>query len=176
MLISEDYRKEQHILHQNPDYGVASIGFAPLVTKLIDKLGVVDLLDYGAGKGRLAQTMLKECPPDHKLDIAQYDPGYPDFDVEPSPAEMVACIDVLEHIEPDCLDEVLDHLQRLTMRIGLFTIHTKAAIKMLSDGRNAHLIQQPYSWWLPKLWDRFTILTFQEVPDGFYVVVKNGTH
>jgi hypothetical protein len=84
---------------------------------------------------------------------------------------MVACIDVLEHIEPACLEEVLDDLMRLTKAVGFFSVHTGPAIKTLSDGRNAHLIQQPPEWWLPKFIERFEVQTFQRVESGFYVIV-----
>jgi len=52
-LISEEYRKMQQQLHENPKYGVASVQFAPMVAQVIDATGVTELLDYGAGKGRL---------------------------------------------------------------------------------------------------------------------------
>ncbi len=172
MLISEAYRKEQQKLHENPNYGVASVGYAPLVTTVIDKFDVRELLDYGAGKGRLAQNI----SPGHQLSICQYDPGVEDFNIIPSPCEMVACIDVLEHIEPNCLDDVLNDLKRVTQRIGVFTIHTGPAVKVLSDGRNAHLIQQGAEWWLPKILSRFELQAFQKSQGGFYVVVTNASN
>ena len=85
---------------------------------------------------------------------------------------MVACIDVLEHVEPQCLESVLDDLKRLTKRVGLFTVHTEPAKKTLPDGRNAHLIQQPPSWWLPKFLSRFDLVVFQRMPQGFWVAVE----
>ena len=33
-LISEEYRKMQQQLHENPNYGVASVGYAPLVAQV----------------------------------------------------------------------------------------------------------------------------------------------
>lgn len=167
-MISEAYRKEQEKLHENPNYGVASTQFAPLVTNLIDTLKIDEMLDYGAGKGRLA----KSIAPSRALKIELYDPAIPDWSEEPSPRDFVTCIDVLEHIEPDMLDSVLDDLKRVTKRFGLFTIHTGPAVKVLSDGRNAHLIQEDYTWWLPKLWDRFHIHQMVHTPSGFYVIVK----
>lgn len=84
---------------------------------------------------------------------------------------MVACIDVLEHIEPEYLDEVINDLIRLTQGVCFLSIHTGPAIKVLSDGRNAHLTQQPMKWWIPKLWDRFELQTVQVTgPHGFFVV------
>lgn len=43
---------------------------------------------------------------------------------------------VLEHIEPECLEQVLDHLQRLTRKIALLNIVTRPANKVLADGHN----------------------------------------
>lgn len=168
MLISEDYRQEQAKLHENPNYGVASVEFAPLVTHLINTLQISEMLDYGAGKGRLGQSI----QPDRKLIIDHYDPAIPDWSETPQPRQFVTCIDVLEHIEPENLDSVLDDLKRVTLSYGFFSIHTGPAVKVLSDGRNAHLIQEDYTWWLPKLWSRFWIHQMVHTPSGFYVVVK----
>ena len=173
MLISEEYKKEQENLHKNPNYGVASVSFAPFVTNLINQLQIDEMLDYGAGKGRLAQSI----GPDRRVLIELYDPAMPDYCDTPEPRQFVTCIDVLEHIEPDMLDNVLDDLQRVTKQYGFFTIHTGPAIKVLSDGRNAHLTQENYTWWLPKLWERFKIHQMSHTKSGFYVLVRslNGT-
>jgi hypothetical protein len=165
--ISDDYRKQQEKLHENPNYGTASVQFAPMVTKIINQAQVEELLDYGAGKMRLFQNI----KPDHKLKLQAYDPAIPELSADPLPMQMVTCIDVLEHIEPELLDNVLDHLKALTLEIGFFTVHTGPAVKVLPDGRNAHLIQQPPAWWLPKILDRFELQTFQKMENGFMVVV-----
>lgn len=169
-LISEDYRRMQQELHRNPNYGVASVGYAPLVAQVMEATGITEILDYGAGKGRLGQTLddMYENP----LVIHHYDPAIPEWSARPQPCPLVACIDVLEHIEPDLLDNVLDDLKRVTARAGVFTVHTGPAVKVLLDGRNAHLIQKPPSWWLPKFLDRFELISFNRVPNGFYVVVE----
>ena len=168
MLISEKYREEQEKLHENPNYGVASVQFAPLVTNIINTLNIEEMLDYGAGKGRLAQNI----NPNHKVKIELYDPARPEWSETPNPRQFVTCIDVLEHIEPELLDNVLDDLKRVTKEVGFFTIHTGPAVKVLSDGRNAHLIQEDFRWWLPKIWERFDIHSYSQTPGGFYVVVK----
>lgn len=49
-VITEEYRKLQQALHQNPNYGVASLKFAPTVANIIKDLNVKSLSDYGAGK------------------------------------------------------------------------------------------------------------------------------
>jgi hypothetical protein len=131
-------------------------------------MGITHLLDYGCG----AQTNLaRYLKADHKLKYQAYDPAVPQFAGDPIPAQMVACIDVLEHIEPDLLDNVLDDLCRLTEGVAFLSIHTGPAVKVLSDGRNAHLTQQSLPWWLPKIWDRWDIQTVQQSSEqGFYVI------
>ncbi|HYH40504.1 MAG TPA: methyltransferase domain-containing protein [Burkholderiales bacterium] len=169
-LISEDYRKMQQELHRNPNYGVASVEYAPIVAQVMKAMGFNEILDYGAGKGRLGQTLddMHENP----LIIHHYDPAIPQWSQPPQPCNLVACIDVLEHIEPDLIDNVLDDLKRVTSKVGVFTVHTGAAVKVLADGRNAHLIQQPASWWLPRFMERFELNTFNRMPQGFWVVVE----
>jgi hypothetical protein len=109
-----------------------------------------------------------------EFDYFPYDPAFPDYG-SPKPADLVCCIDVLEHIEMPFLDAVLDDLGKIMSRVGLLTIHTGPAIKTLSDGRNAHLIQEPSSWWLPRLCERFEIAHLQRVPNGFWVLVEPKT-
>ncbi|MEO7726655.1 MAG: hypothetical protein ABIS45_05335 [Burkholderiales bacterium] len=170
MLITEDYRKMQQQLHENPNYGVASVGYAPLVAQVIEGVGAQEMLDYGAGKGRLGTTLeplLKK-----RLPIRHYDPAVPEWSARPEPSSFVTCIDVLEHIEPELLDYVLDDLKRVTAGFGVFTVHVGAAVKILPDGRNAHLIREPAAWWLPKFLARFELLTFNRMPQGFWIVVE----
>lgn len=169
VLISEDYRKMQQQLHENPHYGVASVIHAPLVAQVIEGVGATELLDYGAGKGRLGLALKEHLK--RPLSIRHYDPAMPAWSARPEPCNFVACIDVLEHIEPELLDNVLDDLQRVTARVGIFTVHTFPAKKVLPDGRNAHIIQQPPAWWLPKFCARFELMTFNRMPAGFWVVV-----
>ena len=168
-LISESYRQLQSDLHQQrEDYGVASIHFAPMISKLINTNSVKEMLDYGAGKGRLAEHLQL----DGKIDITMYDPAIPDFAAAPEPRELVCCVDVLEHIELENLDEVLNDLERLTKRIGFFTVGTEPAKKTLADGRNAHLIQETAEWWLPKFLSRFNLNYFSRIPNGFLIIVR----
>jgi hypothetical protein len=169
-LISEEYRAMQQKLHENPNYGVASVEFAPLVADVMVKLKLSQVLDYGAGKGRLGQELkrlLAVAP-----DIRHYDPAIPQWSATPAPCELVTCIDVLEHIEPDLLDNVLDHLAALSLRFGVFTVHTGPAVKVLADGRNAHLIQQDERWWLPRFLHRFNLISYNRTQMGFWVLVE----
>lgn len=168
-LISDEYRAQQAKLHEDDHYGVAGMMYAPLVTQLINKLEVSHLLDYGCGHNLSLGTAIK---PDHALKYQAYDPAIERFASPPVPAEMVCCIDVLEHIEPNLIDNVLDDLMRVTEAIAFVTVCTSPAKKILSDGRNAHLIVEPAEWWLPRLMARFDLQTFQvTTPNSFYCVL-----
>ena len=174
-LITEDYRKLQEQLHENPKYGMASVAYAPMVAQVLDAVGANELLDYGAGKGRLAETLAQIVK--RPLKIHHYDPAIPEWSAAPQPCGFVTCIDVLEHIEPELIENVLDDLKRVTTGIGVFTVHTDPAQKFLPDGRNAHLIQKPAAWWLPKFLNRFELCMFNRVElgsgkVGFWIAVE----
>lgn len=169
-LISDDYRRLQSELHRNADYGRASVDYAPLVAEVMQAVNTRELLDYGAGKGRLGQTLREMYEEDFV--IHHYEPAVAEWSAPPEPCRFVACIDVLEHIEPELLDNVLDDLKRVAAGVAIVTVDTQPAQKILSDGRNAHLIQKPTSWWLPKLLERFELVRFERTPRGFWAVVE----
>jgi hypothetical protein len=156
----------QKTLHENPDYGVSSVLYAPVVDLVISQYQIKEILDYGAGKCRLRDAL------ENKIDYYAYEPSNAEWNATPEPRELVACIDVLEHIEPECLDDVLDDLRRCVLQYGIFTIHTAPAQKILPDGRNAHLIQEHPDWWKEKLNKRFTIIKELNIGNGFIVLVK----
>jgi hypothetical protein len=167
-VISDAYLEQQQKLHENPRYGRASLSYAPLVASVLRLGHCASLSDYGAGKCKLREGL--EAAGVRDLAYQPYDPAFPEYGT-PKPADMVACVDVLEHIEPELLDGVLDELAGITAKLGLFTVHTGPAKKILSDGRNAHIIQEPARWWLPRLAERFEIVHVQTVPKGFWVLV-----
>lgn len=168
-MISDAYRKLQEEMHQNPAYGVASIGYAPLVVEYLKQCDAREILDYGSGKCRLAGALEKLLPETFECVYYAYDPGIPHLSAAPEPREFVACIDVLEHVEPEHLDAVLDDLKRVMLRNAFVTVHTGPAIKTLPDGRNAHLIQRAPAFWLEKLSARFNLLASTGGAIGFWV-------
>lgn len=170
-LISDDYRRQQEEMHEKYEYGTASKFYAPLVAKVINQYQIDRLLDYGAGRGNLMKTLVEQELLERPIKVQHYEPAVEEWSSEPDPTEMVACIDVLEHIEPLLLENVLDDLQRVTQRIGAFSVSTIPAHKTLPDGRNAHLIQEDESWWLPKIMSRWDLHVFQRTPGGFFLLV-----
>jgi len=169
-LISEQYRLEQVQLHAKGNYGTTGKTYGHLVSDLVKSTGARSLLDYGCGSKQSLRTTLVIAS---DVVYEGYDPAVPEFSDRPIPSDIVCCIDVLEHIEPHFLGNVLSDLAYLCEPFGFFTIHTGPAQKVLSDGRNAHLIQEGSEWWLPKLREFFEILAVRQVPSGFCVMVKS---
>ena len=151
MLISDAYLGANAALHgQSATWGILKDQDLDLIKQLVTQFRPQSVLDYGCGKGRLGKIM---------AGVQSYDPAIPEFSAEPKPADLVVCTAVLEHIEPEHLEEVLDHLKFLTWKVIMLVVDTAPSSHVLSDGRNAHLIQEPLEWWLPKLMERWKIKT-----------------
>lgn len=168
MLITEDYREQNRQLHANPEYGVSGAKWAGLVQDIVTANRCETVLDYGCGK----RTLSKALP--HLL-IRNYDPCIPGLDTPPEPADLVVCGDVLEHIEPDCIDDVLDDLERLTNRVCFVVVATRPAKKTLPDGRNAHILLRDRRWWIGEFIRRFDMQMLQGSKGEFAAVLLKVT-
>lgn len=163
MLITDYYRDQNAKLHRETKWGESGQKSADIVFAAFEILGLKNMLDYGCGRGTL-KTMLEKFGLETK--IYEYDPAIPGKDVLPNPADFVACTDVLEHVEPECIDDVLDHIYSLMERYGFFIISCKEASRKLPDGRNAHILVHPPKWWLEKLREKgFIIMNSYRVDD-----------
>lgn len=171
MLASPEYIKQQEKLHATGQYGVTAKKYGALISQIVDRLEIDHLLDYGCGSNLSLQETFR---PQRAVQYQCYDPGVPEYSEPPIPAQMVVSIDVLEHIEPECLEAVFAHLSELTEEVLFASVHTGPAGKTLEDGRNAHLTQQPPEWWLPRFWEYFALQSFQVVsPVEFFVICHN---
>lgn len=166
-MISESYRKLNEDMHAKIEsFGNSGQIYAEKVLRLAERIKSNDILDYGCGKGSLQANI--------KFPIHQYDPCIPEFSKAPEPADIVVCTDVLEHIEPEFLADVLDDIKRVGQDKLFFVISCRRAAKRLADGRNAHLIVETPQWWLNLLWSRFSVIVYQYLGDGeFEVLAEN---
>ena len=178
--LSEDYRtvlKQTHALMKKANgvgWGNTSAGpFYERILDQIDRHGVTELLDYGAGAGRLKARLAVDRP--HVI-VHEFEPARDDCCEPPKPCDFVVCNDVFEHVEPEYLAEFFKDLRRVVSDRGYFTVCMTPAKKVLPDGRNAHLIQKPYEWWLGKVAARFNIREAYHIdrllPQGEFMVQK----
>ena len=154
MTLSESYKAQLIEMHgTRTDFGANGSKWLPAV---LDLLGDGEtLLDYGCGRGSLVEALRSQFPDAGQF--AEYDPGIPGKDAKPSSADVVVCTDVAEHIEPEFIDAFIDDLARVTTKRLFLNVATRPAKKTLPDGRNAHLTQKPWEWWVPRLGKHFVV-------------------
>ena len=114
--------------------------------------GIIDfssLIDFGCGKGIFLKQMEELYP---KIKLVGFDPGVAEYtNVEKVPCELLISCDVLEHVEPDHVDNTLREIDTLFTKFAYFKIANYVAKAVLPDGRNAHLIQEDENWWRKKI-------------------------
>jgi len=141
MLISESYKKELEELHRiNEDWGTGPKINIIQICHWMYMNKVKRVLDYGCGKGLLGLFL--------PIDVFNYDPAIPEWSADPNPEDYLLCTDVLEHIEPDCIEDVIKHLVSKFKKKAFITIALQEARITLPSGRNAHLIIKPSTWWV----------------------------
>lgn len=166
-LISEQYREENRRQHQQKSgYGVGGHKHAQDVQHFAAQLKAETVLDYGCGQATLAQQLRRISP----VKVFSYDPAVEEYSVLPDPADLVVCTDVLEHVEPTCLFDVMTHMQQLALKGFYFQISTRPAKRILSDGRNAHILLQPPYFWFDTVRQYFDITNFK-VLEGHSVAI-----
>ena len=168
-LLSEEYRNVLQQIHSTEHWGITASNYLDEIRTCIDKFQPKNILDYGCGAGGFKSGVSKYLD----IDILEYEPGRPELQSNNLPREFVVCVDVLEHIEPDFLENVLMDLKRVTLKNGFFTVCTRPAIRILPNGWNAHLIQESNEWWISKITKYFNILGMREHgPHDMVVIVE----
>lgn len=167
ILISDSYRKLNTQLHaSDPSYGTSGHKWVKPITDVAASLDIDTILDYASGKCTLAASLTG-------YDIRNYDPCVPGIDAMPEPADLVVATDFMEHVEPQCVEAVLDHIQSLAKRAVFLVIATRPAQKTLADGRNAHLIQESCEWWMPQLMARWRLIDVRR-NNAFFTFIGNA--
>jgi len=173
MLISDEYQALIQKMHRSTNWGDGSHRRAAELALLIRSLGYPrKVLDYGCGKGTLGPALKHVLP---YLEVSEYDPGIPGKDTPPAGKhDLVISTDVLEHIEPECVDDVLANIAAVTGRYFYATIGLELAKHILPDGRNAHILIRPMEWWSAAL-KRAGFVVLEQRPSAKRCEVLCGT-
>ena len=161
--ITEAYRQDLLAMRKmKPSFGSAGGKGVPLVAPF----GTQDVLDYGCGNGHLGRGL--------GFPIQEYAPAIPGKDGEPVPAQVVYCGDVMEHVEEECVNDVLAHIKSLVKPGGaaVFIISTIKSMKILPSGRNAHITVKSGDEWKRLLGEHFGSVEMTvglEAGDYFYI-------
>lgn len=169
--ISDSYLSLIKEMHSRHKWGTDGHKHAEKIYEIMANKGLLTALDYGCGRGTLKEKM-KEIA--EIITVKEYDPAIEGKNTRPLPAEMVVCTDVLEHIEPDFLDNVLDDLNNLSLKAAYLVISCRYANAVLPNGKNAHLIVKSPEWWTEKILEKFNgdFTVFSTAKELTVVVIK----
>lgn len=144
-LITDYYAEQNRLLHEREPWGESGRKNAKQVREFSKAVGAKTILDYGCGRGTLktALAALNFMTP-----VAEYDPAITGKTEMPLPADLVVCTDVMEHVEPEKIDNVLKHIHALSIRACYMVIATRDTQHILPDGRSSHLVIKPPEWWI----------------------------
>lgn len=149
-MISNDYKKVLTEIHESSPFGKRS-KIPKYLAEFIEKIQPASIIDFGCGKGRLVERLREEYS---NVVVDGYDPGNKTFDTSLNDryVDLLISTDVLEHVEPEFIDQTLEYLSTKSKYI-YHLIALSPAKLILPDGRNAHLIQKNPEWWRQKFID-----------------------
>ncbi len=165
-FISPEYREQNRMLHQSSidkgqPWGMSGWRYTKDMAEFAAQIGAQSVLDYGCGSGTLKIGSEREG---FKTELREYDPAIPGKDTLPGPADLVCCTDVMEHIEPDRIHAVLQHIMELATKGVYIVIATNDSHHMLPDGRSSHLTVKPSQWWIPIVAEHGCIVKIEDLP------------
>jgi len=156
-LISNKYKDLIVQRHKKTKWGGAVEHKQKFIKKHADEYSCKSILDYGSGYGMMKQLMQEDYP--NEYEIHEYEPGIVGKDLDPIACDMTISFDVLEHIEPNKIDNVLQHIYDKTNKIAYHNICCIPAQGSFPDGRNFHLLVKKPSWWIKKFEDKWDIIS-----------------
>lgn len=166
-MITNEYKKQLQTLHSRKKFSENNLWY-DAVKEFLGKEKPSSLIDFGCSHGGLISKIKKDFP---NISIVEgYDPGVPEFEKLPIRIyDTLISTDVIEHIEPEILEETLKYIESLFTQSAWIIIACYPAKKFLPDGRNAHLTVNPPVWWLDKIKKtmRHSTIIWQEI------IVKN---
>lgn len=133
--------------HSSEIYGTGGKCFPDTLPHIM-ALSPKSLIDYGAGRSKIAYWLGREANMEH---VACFDPAVPEISQIPEEKfDVVVSFDVLEHIPEEEMDAVLSEMAKVATH-ALLIIDIAPAKATLSDGRNAHVSLHDESWWQDRL-------------------------
>lgn len=162
-FISDKYKNVLRDLHANDKWGADGHKSADIVLEFLSRIKAQNILDYGCGRGTLKKELKLRG---YNIPVKEYDPGIVKKSSMPERVDLVVCTDVLEHIEPKLLSNVLHHIKFLANKGVYLNISCRPAKTILPNGKNAHLIIQNPEWWIDRIVAAFDLSVCEFSPNS----------
>lgn len=167
-LITEEYLALNVKAHEEgTGYGIRGYKHLQPVLNLAEMHQANTILDYGCGQA----TLSKHAKRMTSIPVANYDPALPEFAAKPAPADIVVCTDVLEHVEPLLITNVVKHIAGLTQKAAYLEIACREAKRVLADGRNAHLLVRDGYFWFDLIREYMDVVKFSAKPGHSVLII-----
>lgn len=138
------------------------------VLNFVKEKNINNIIDIGSGRGNLIRVLsnynndIKITSTDlikiHDFEVPFYEINICDLssfkNFEDKKFELLTCLDVLEHIEKDCVDNILNKFSLLSK----YSVLTIANHSDVLDGVELHLIQENLDYWMPYINKNFEVL------------------
>ena len=168
-----DYKKTYTHLFETKDYSIHGINELryQISNDYVKKNNVQNMVDIGSGRGILLDLLNKENPnlkilstdlnKFHNLnfDFKEIDLSNKDtfFNID-NKFQLLTCLDVLEHLEKHCIEDVFKWFSEVSENQVL----TIANHSEILHGEEIHLIQEDMSYWEPIVSKYFDIVHKEE--------------
>lgn len=158
MSLTKEYEDQLKQLHRergarNHKWGSTSArNFGDEIRKFVDgNKHIKSVLDFGSGQGGMKAYLTETSIKWGEYEFVEYDPGVPGVDALPTQTfDLIISSDVLEHVEPEQIEETIAWMQAHSSRFLYHHIACDPAGITLPDGRNVHLITEKLDWWMEK--------------------------
>lgn len=165
-MISLAYKQQIQDYHSDKQWGGAVTGKVFDIECVASDNDCSSILDFGCGYGAFKQ----KCNP-NKFTVSEYDPGIQGKDTLPTEVfDMVVCVDVMEHVEPQHIDQTLDWIREHTSKVSYFGICCIPSMGEFDDGTNLHKTVRSPDYWLGKLASRYTKYSY--FGNNNHIVIK----
>lgn len=163
--LAEQEREKYQLMWSRDEYRISSPG-ERMVDYMLEILPVMpndSIIDYGCGTGRAVYRFMSYGYPTVGVDIAKnaidltsdYTIDFVNANLWQLPVYLTSnwcyCTDVLEHIPPEKIDDVLKGIFKRTRKGGFFTISHQPDKMGELIGETLHLTVKPWRWWMDKI-------------------------
>ena len=136
MSFSKGYQQQIIQLHKDREKHGRRKFHDEEINFIINEFNPKSIFDFGCGKGTFLKQMEELYP---KIKLVGFDPGVAEYtNVEKVPCELLISCDVLEHVEPDHVDNTLREIDTLFTKFAYFKIAN-------------YVIQEDENWWRKKI-------------------------